>query len=132
MKSDAVHNSVTTWWVVGVFLAALTAAMPGCGKPEKVDTETLSGQDAAESITPAERPFYDAAKPFAEAIAARDYSKAYESLSSHARARMSPNQFVAPDDDATAARNDRAAAQNASADKFAQMLLPTEKEYGKP
>ena len=99
----------------------------GC-KPEKVAALT---KDKPE-VTAAERPYYEAAKPFAEAIAAHDYHKAYECLSSHARARMSPSQFVAPDDEATEKRNEAAAVQNVSMQKFAQLLGPTEKEYGKP
>jgi hypothetical protein len=132
MKFDAERRSLVVWWVIAVSIAPLTLVLHGCGKPEDVKAKTLSKQEAAETITPAERPFYDAAKPFAEAIAARDYNKAYEFLSTHAKARMSPNQFVAPDDDATAARNERAVAQNVSAEKFGQMLVPTEKAYGKP
>jgi hypothetical protein len=107
-------------------------AVSGCGKPQNVEALALSKQQAGESISAAERPYFDAAKPFAEAIAARDYRKAYEYLSSHARARVSPSQFVAPEDDAKGKRNEAAAVQNLTAEKFAQMLGPTEKEYGTP
>jgi len=131
MKSGALQKRIVVLWVFGVCLTALTTALPGCGKPEDVQAKTAR-QETAEKITPEERSYYDAAKPFAEAIAARNYNKAYEFLSSHAKARMSPNQFVAPDDDATAARNEKAVAQNVTAEKFGQMLAPMEKAYGKP
>jgi hypothetical protein len=36
-------------------------------------------------VKPEERPFVDASRPFAEAIASRDYLKAYDYLSSHAK-----------------------------------------------
>jgi hypothetical protein len=128
MKSASVKKSVYAWRAAGVFLTALAAAITGCDKPQKVEARQGDG----DTISAAERPFYDAAKPFAEAIAGGDYSKAYGFLSSHAKARMSPNQFVAPTDDATALRNEKAAVQNVSAEKFAQMLTATEKAYGKP
>ena len=131
MKSDVVRKIVVSW-IAGAGLAALAVALTGCGKPEDVHAKSASRQGAEETVTPADRPYFDAGKPFVEAIAARDYRKAYELLSSHARARMSPNQFVAPNDDAAALRNEKAAVQNAAADKFAQMLLATEKAYGKP
>jgi hypothetical protein len=73
------------------FWTALTFC--GC-KPEKV-AALAENKPEGKEITAADRPYYDAAKPFTEAIAARDYRKAYEYLSSHARARMSPSQFVA-------------------------------------
>jgi hypothetical protein len=110
------------------FWTALTFC--GC-KPEKV-AALAENKPEGKEITAADRPYYDAAKPFTEAIAARDYRKAYEYLSSHARARMSPSQFVAPDDDATEKRNEAAAVQNVSAEQFAQLLASTEKHYGKP
>jgi len=104
----------------------------GCNKPEKVQALGTQTQESGKKITPQERPYYEAGKPFAEAIATHDYAKAYGFLSSHARSRMSLNQFAAPDDDAAAARNDAAAVSNPTSEKFAQMLATTEKEYGKP
>jgi len=125
MKSDTYSKNIFAWASIGCTALALCAS--GCRKAENVEAMASS-----EEITPAERPYFDAAKPFADAIAARDYRKAYEYLATHARARMSPSQFVAPDDDATLKRNEAAAVHNLSAEQFAQMLVPTEKEYGKP
>jgi hypothetical protein len=128
MKSDVSWKGALVW----ASLAILAMSIPGCGKSENVEARASSHHEIGEGITPAERPYFDAAKPFVEAIAARDYPKAYEYLSSHARAHASPNQFVAPDDDATTRRNELAAVRNLTAERFAQMLVPTEKEYGKP
>jgi len=123
-------NLLTGVWIVSSL--ATLALIAGCGNDEKVQARTPAKTEQAGKVTPEERRYLDAAKPFAEAVAARDYRKAYEFLSSHAKAKMSPNQFVAPADDATGARNDVAAVSNPSAEKFAQMLVPTENEYGKP
>ena len=132
MKSDALPKSLVAWWVFGGCLTGLIVAMPGCGKQEPLEARALSRSEPAETIKLADRPFYDAAKPFAEAIVARDYAKAFDSLSSYARARMSPNQFVAPENEATAASNDNAAVENASVATFTRMLGPTEKQFGRP
>jgi hypothetical protein len=114
-------------------IAGMVIGLLGCGRPP----ETASADAAAPAalgadLEPEERPYFEAAKPFAEAIAARDYSKAFDHLSSHARSRMSPNQFVAPDDDATQKRNEASAINNVSPEQFPQLLSATEKEYGKP
>jgi hypothetical protein len=113
-------------------VAGVGLVMSGCNKPEKVLAKEAPAKESGNKIKPEERPYFDAGKLFVDAIAAHDYAKAYGLLSSHARARMSPNQFVAPEDDTTAARNEVAATSNASAEKFAQMLAATEKQYGRP
>ena len=72
-----------------------------------VRTDPQQRRDAAERVvdpyaeaiheaTAGERPFLTAAKPFLEAIRARDYAAAYRTLSSHARAAVQPEQFVTP------------------------------------
>lgn len=114
-----------------VLLAAAAVVMPACSPKSEIETVNAKTVLGAE-VTPEERPYFDAGRPFVEAIAAHDYAKAYDYLSSHAKARMSPNQFVAPADDATEKRNNAAVSLNASADQFAQMLGATEQEYGKP
>ena len=121
-----------TWTVklILVGIAALIVAVSGCGNPEKV--AALEKSEKTSGPTPEEKPYFDAAKPFVEAVAARDYAKAYGCLSSHARARMSPNQFVAPDDDAAYTRNEAAAVRDVTPEKFTQMLAPCEKQLGKP
>ena len=132
MKSDAGWNKVLVWGAICGCAAVLLTVVAGCGKPENVEARASSGQATGERVTAAERPYFDAAKLFAEAIAARDYQKAYQYLSSHARTQASPSQFVAPGDDATEKRNELAAVHNLTPERFAQMLVPTEKEYGKP
>lgn len=104
-----------------------------CGCSPKAEIETVAAREAiGADVKPEERPYFDAVKPFAEAVSARDYAKAYEYLSSHAKARMSPNQFVAPTDDATEAKNNAAVSLNPGPEQFARLMSSTEKEYGKP
>ncbi len=106
-------------------------AITGCGRKSEI---TLADGEAAldAELTAEERPYFDAARPFAEAIAARDYPKAFGLLSTHAKARMSPNQFVPAEDDAAHKKNEMSAVQNPTPEQFAQLMLTTEKEYGKP
>jgi hypothetical protein len=116
-----------------LLLVTGVAMISGCGRKPGAETASAEAEQALDAgVTPEERPYFDAAKPFAEAIAARDYSKAYGYFSSHAKARMSPNQFVAPADDAVHKKNEAAAVQNVGLDQFARMLSATEAEYGKP
>jgi len=115
--------------LLSITVAALVIS--GCG--QKSETTTSDAEAALDAdVEAAERPYFDAARPFAEAIAARDYSKAYGYFSTHAKVRMSPNQFVPPDDDAIHKKNEAASIQNPSPEQFAQMMSATETEYGKP
>ena len=117
--------------MLAMSITAVAMVISGCSRStETSNTEAEEALDA--EVSAEERPYFDAAKPFVEAIASRDYAKAYEHLSSHAKAKMSPNQFVAPDDDATQNRNEAAAIKNPSPEQFAQMISAAEKEYGKP
>jgi hypothetical protein len=114
-------------------LALIAGAVLISGCSHRSDSDSGSAEEALDAdITPEERPHFDAARPFAEAIAARDYSKAYELLSSHAKARMSPSQFVSPDDEATHKKNEASAIQNPSAEQFARLMSTTESKCGKP
>jgi hypothetical protein len=128
MKTGIRGKWATKLILVGI--AALIVAVSGCDNPDKVSALEKSQKTAGP--TPEEKPYYDAAKPFVEAVASRDYSKAYGCLSSHAKARMSPNQFVAPEDDAAYTRNEASAARDVTPEKFVQMLAPCEKQLGKP
>ncbi len=119
--------------VLLVHLALAVISLHGCSGPEETPSADAGTEEALDAdVTPEDRPFFDAARPFAEAIAARDYPKAYDLLSSHARLRMSPSQFVAPADDATQERNEASALDHPGPEQFAQLLEATENEYGQP
>jgi hypothetical protein len=114
-----------------LFITGAAMVISGCS--QKSETATSGAEEALEAdVEPTERPYFDAARPFAEAIAARDYSKAYDYFSSHAKARMSPNQFVPPDDDAAHKKNEASATHNPGPEQFARMISATETEYGRP
>jgi hypothetical protein len=115
--------------------AAVAISISGCS--QKSDVVTAEAKEAREAaldadVEPAERPYFDAARPFAEAISARDYARAYGCLSSQAKGRMSPNQFVAPNDDSAYNKGEAALKLNVGAEEFASMMRATEKEYGRP
>ena len=80
-------------------LAALCLALSGCGKEDTTVQARFKdfSKEQGEKLSPQERQYLSAARPFVNAIAARDYSAAFGCLSSHATARMSLNQFVAAD-----------------------------------
>ena len=118
--------------LLSLLLSAAAIIISGCG--QKSETVSVAAKEAAldAEVKAAERPYFDAAKPFAEAISARDYAKAYGYLSSHAKARMSRNQFVAPEDDNAYKKNEASVSVNPGPEEFARLMNATEKEYGKP
>lgn len=133
MKSEKSNNDLRIGKLLNLAtsLAIVNLALAGCSRPSA--SETVESEAALDAeVTAEERPYFDAARPFVEAIASRDYARAYEQLSSHAKARMSPNQFVAPDDDATQQRNEAKAVNNPSPEQFAQLMTAVEQKYGSP
>ncbi len=114
---------------VAIFLALGTS---GCGERGESAGSGRAEKALGADVKPAERPYFDAGRPFLDAIAARDYRKAYDLLSSHAKARMSPSQFVAPENEATHNRNEAAAVRDVALEQFSEMMAATEKRYGKP
>src|SRR5262245_37034678 len=70
-----------------VLVATTAFTISGCSR--KSDVAATDGEKTLDAeVSSKERPYFDAARPFAEAIATCDYSKAYGYLSSHAKARM--------------------------------------------
>jgi len=53
---------------------------------------------AAENAEPGESPFLEASRPFLTAVAERDYARVFQELSSHAKAKCDPGQFVPPEE----------------------------------
>jgi hypothetical protein len=133
MKRMTIDHCCRVATVLTLVLSISSAAIviSGCG--QKSGSLTAEAKEALDAdVEPSERPFFTAARPFAEAIAARDYVRAYGFLSSHAKGRMSPSQFVAPSDDATHKRNEASAVINVSSEQFVRMMSATEGEYGRP
>ncbi len=115
-------------WIMCCLVAALLGA--GCGK--KPATAEGGAGEETEEVSAEERVFLAAARPFVEAIAARQYERAYDFLSSHARARMSQNQFLPGEDDAAFQRNEDHPLTNVTAAQFAEWMKKVANAYGQP
>jgi hypothetical protein len=127
-----------------LYLLFCIALLSGCSKKES--SETISSEAAAndsastkkdfvyvdESTTPEEKHFLEAGKPFVVALANRQYPQAYEMLSSHAKARMSLNQFDVSEDEAQLKANYDNPLQNVTADQFAEQIKRVEGRFGPP
>jgi hypothetical protein len=115
-------------------LAALSLALAGCGKQDTTVQARFKdfSKEQGEKLSPQERQYLSAARPFANAIAARDYSAAFGFLSSHATAWMSLNQFVAAEDDAQYARNEANPTSNVTPELFAKWMTRVEAQHGVP
>jgi hypothetical protein len=132
MKAKTNHSLRIVAPLASLLLVIVALAVQGCSqKSDVADAKAASDADTDE-ISAKDRPYVDAARPFAEAVAARDYKKAYGYLSSHAKAQMSPSQFVAPTDDKTEKKNNAAVSVNPTPEEFARLMGATEKEYGQP
>jgi hypothetical protein len=81
---------------------------------------------------PDERQYLLAAKPFFIAIANQQYAEAYALLSSHAKARMSFNQFTPAEQTADFQRNEANPFTNVTADQFAELMKYVEASRGTP
>jgi len=111
-------------------LAALGLTMTACGSGNQSSEAAKAEQ--AEQASPEEKKFAAAAEPFVKAVAARDYAAAYAQLSSHARSRMSLNQFSPDTNDTAYARNESQPRSNVSAEDFAKWMTAVEAGHGQP
>jgi hypothetical protein len=81
---------------------------------------------------PDERKYLLAAKPFFIAIANGKYADAYALLSSHAKARMSFNQFTPAEEQATFQQIESNPYMNVTAEQFAYLMRYVEAARGTP
>src|SRR5213596_1705051 len=114
----------------------LPALLTSCGKkaPEgKKNTAQKSEDDFLDKdAKPDERKYLLAARPFFIAIANRKYADAYALLSSHARARMSFNQFTPADDQAIFQQYESQPYMNVTAAQFTYLMQYVEAARGAP
>jgi hypothetical protein len=104
------------------------------------DKKSQDGSSAAESeddfldkdATPDEREYLVAAKPFFIAVANRKYADAYALLSSHARARISFNQFTPAAEQAAFQQYESNPYVNVTAEQFAYLMQYVEAAHGAP
>jgi hypothetical protein len=123
-------------------LTILAAAIPlpvlltSCGKKnQEGETRTVQkGEDdfLDKDAKPDERKYLLAAKPFFVAVAHRKYTDAYALLSSHARARMSLDQFKPAQQDSDSQQNQSHAFDNVTAEQFAYLMQHVEGAHGTP
>src|SRR5213080_1901487 len=127
----------------GVWRPAIVAAgillpllMTSCGKKgqasEKKTVQKSEDDFLDKDAKPDERKYLVAAKPFFIAIANRKYADAYALLSSHARARMSFNQFTPADDQAIFQQYESQPYMNVTAAQFAYLMQYVEAAHGAP
>jgi hypothetical protein len=86
--------------------------------------------EAAKSQEEGEGPFIEPARPFLTAVASRDYAKVYAELSSHAKAKIFPHQFV-PQLDDKQPKDDKPVA-NLTAEQCAEWMKKMEATLGVP
>jgi hypothetical protein len=99
-------------------------------KGEKKTAQKSEDDFLDKSAKPDERKYLLAAKPFVIAIANRQYADAYAVLSSHARARMSLDQFKPPQQDIDVQQNQSYAFDNVTAEQFAYLMQYVEAAHG--
>jgi hypothetical protein len=112
----------------------LALSLAACSrKNEEASEQAVSPEQAQEEqLTPEKLRYVQAAEPFVHAIAGQKYEQAYDSLSSHAKARMTLNQFVAPPDALTFQRNEQSPFLNVTAANFVELMKKVEDLYGVP
>ena len=123
---------------VAIFTAAilLPSSLMSCGKKnqesEKKTVQKTEDDFLDKDAKPDDRKYLLAAKPFFLALANRKYADAYALLSSHARARMSFNQFAPAQDDATYQQYELSPYDNVTAEQFAYLMQYVEAARGAP
>lgn len=127
-------------------LALAIALLAGCSGSTNSPEDEPSSQSAEsaaapkpddfvsveEDASPEEKKYLEAGKPFMVALAKSDYAQAYDLLSSHAKAQMSINQFIAPEDESQLKTNAEHPLQNVTAEQFAEQVRGVEAKFGKP
>jgi hypothetical protein len=114
----------------------LPVLLAGCNKKgEEGQNKTVQKSEddfLDRDAKPDERKYLLAAKPFFVAVANRKYADAYTLLSSHARARMSLDQFKPAKQDSDSQQNQSYAFDNVTAEQFAYLMQYVEAAHGAP
>jgi hypothetical protein len=144
MSSIKSRNELSAWLLVPVAcrVTVLTAAillpvlLTSCGR-KGTDGEQETAQESEDDFldkdaNPDEREYLVAAKPFFIAVANQQYAEAYALLSSHAKARMSLNQFTPAQQDADFQQNESNPFINVTAEQFAYLMQYVEAAHGTP
>ena len=133
-RSLVLLMSPTLLLVIVTAAILLPGLLTGCDKKGQADekkTVQKSEDDFLDKdAKPDERKYLLAAKPFFIAVASRKYADAYALLSSHARARMSLEQFTPAQQDPNSQQNQSYAFDNVTADQFAYLMQYVETAMG--
>jgi hypothetical protein len=127
-------HAVTVAFCIAISLAAILLASCSKKSPddEKKTAEESEDDFLDKDAKPDQRKYLLAAKPFFIAVAGRKYADAYALLSSHARARMSFNQFKPADEQATFQQYESQPYSNVTAEQFAYLMQYVEAAHGAP
>jgi hypothetical protein len=128
-KIEALSLSVVT-------AILLPTMLTSCGKKIQEGKEKTAQKSEDDFLDkdakPDERKYLLATKPFLIAIANRKYADAYALLSSHAKARMSFNQFTPAEEQATFQQIESNPYMNVTAEQFAYLMRYVEAARGAP
>jgi hypothetical protein len=137
-KSWSKMNAVSVARPVTILIAVilLPLSLTSCGRSgsggEKKSTQKSEDDFLDKDAKPDERKYLLAAKPFFLAVANRKYADAYALLSSHAKARMSFNQFTPAEEQATFQQYESSPFINVTAEQFAYLMGYVEAARGTP
>jgi hypothetical protein len=137
-KSWSKMNALSVARPVTILIAVilLPLSLTSCGRTgsnsEKKTTQKSEDDFLDKDAKPDERKYLLAAKPFFVAVANRKYADAYALLSSHARARMSFNQFTPAEEQATFQQYESSPYMNVTAAQFAYLMRYVEAARGTP
>jgi hypothetical protein len=135
-KMEALSVSVACRVTTLIAAILVPVSLTSCGK-KSFDSEKQTAQQSEDDFLdkdakPDERQYLVAAKPFFVAIASQQYAEAYSLLSSHAKARMSLNQFAPAEERADFQRNESNPLINVTAKQFAELMKYVEAAHGTP
>src|SRR5690349_11886211 len=92
---------------------AVLVGVSGCSKskPNSSETAAASKEDWVDhsDTSPEERTYLEYGRGVVQAVSAQNYEAFYGQLSSHAKARISLNQFAPAEDEAVFARQEKSA-----------------------
>ena len=133
MSSGKTHG-VAVAFCIAISLAAI---LPASCSRKTADADKKTAQKSEDDFLDKdakadERKYLLAAKPFFIAVAGRKYADAYALLSSHARARMSFNQFTPADEQTTFQQIESNPYSNVTAEQFAYLMQYVEAARGAP
>jgi hypothetical protein len=137
MKRSNTNTASGVWRLAFVAAAILLPLLvTGCGRKGQVgDKKTVQKSEddfLDKDAKPDERKYLLAAKPFFIAVANRKYADAYALLSSHARARMSLDQFKPSEQDSDSQQSQLYLFDNVTAEQFAYLMQYVEAAHGAP